>query len=143
MFIDRATTDETSVPFGERRRAIQLRIGSLIGKAYAKTSRGLTVLATIGVLVAVVRFRRQKPSLILLALAFGSLTAVVSRITLLGYIDAASFHTYFLHYCSPASPFLIVFVVSGLYLGYSSLSSPGMVPKPRKDLCMLLSTQAE
>ncbi len=134
LYIEHASADDASSSFGERRRAKQQRIGSLIGKVYAKTSRGLTVLAAIGVLVAIVRFRRHRPSLALLALAIGSLTAVISRIMLLAYIDATSFSTYFLHYCSPASPFLIVFIGSGLYIGYSSLSSPGMLSQLSRDL---------
>jgi hypothetical protein len=124
LYIDHAAADETSSSFGERRRAKQQRLGSLIGKIYSKSSRGLSVLAAIGVLVAIMRFRQHSPSVALLALAFGSLTAVASRIILLAYIDVTSFSTYFLHYCSPASPFLIVFVISGIYLGFSSLSKP-------------------
>jgi hypothetical protein len=44
----------------------------------------------------------------LLALAFGSLTAVVSRIMLLAHIDATSVPAVNLLYVSPASPFVIL-----------------------------------
>jgi hypothetical protein len=142
LFIDRATADETASLFSERRRTVQRRIGSLIGKAYARSSRGLSVMATIGMLISVLRFRRWKPSIPLLALAVGSLVAVVSRVMLLAYIDAVSYPPYYLHYCSPASPFLIVFVVSGLYLGYSSISGAKTMAKPSKDLYAPLSTSA-
>ncbi len=134
LYIDHAAADETSSSFGERRRAKQQRLGSLIGKIYSKSSRGLSVLAAIGVLVAIMRFRQHRPSVALLALAFGSLTAVASRIILLAYIDATSFSTYFLHYCSPASPFLIVFIGSGLYIGYSSFLPHGTPSQPYPDL---------
>jgi hypothetical protein len=126
LFIDRATADEEKWPISERRHAIQMRIAHRVGKLYAKSSRFVTVLATIGILVAIGRFRYRRPSLPLLVLAIGSMAAVASRILLLSYIDATAFSAYYLHYCSPASPFLIIFVVSGIYMGWSSLFRQGV-----------------
>ncbi len=105
----------------DRRRAFQTRNAHRLGLIYAKSSRPLAVFATIGLLVAIVRFGVRRPSLPMLAIAVGSMVAVASRIFALSYIAATSFTTNFLHYCSPATPFLIVFVITGLYLGCSSL----------------------
>jgi hypothetical protein len=123
LFIDSSTADQEHWTTGDRRRAFQMRIAHRIGMLYGKSSRFLTVLATIGMLIAIVRYRVRRPSLALLALAIGSVAAVASRILLLSYIDATSFTTYFLHYLSPATPFLIAYIGSGLYVGYSSLSA--------------------
>ena len=143
LYIDQTTAGETIPLFNERRRTMQRRIGSLIGKAYARSSRGLSVLATIGMLISLLRFRRRKPPIPLLAVTVGSLVAVVSRVMLLAYIDAVSYSPYYLHYCSPASPFLIVFAVSGLYLGYSSILGAKMTATPSKDLYVPVSTSAQ
>jgi len=128
LFMDVQTATEGQA-VSERRRAFQMRIAHRIGTVYAKCTRTLTVLAAIGLLLAIVRFRVAQPSLPLVVLAIGSIAAVASRILLLSYIAATSFKSDFLHYCSPASPFLIVFVVSGLYLGCSSVLNKESRPK--------------
>jgi hypothetical protein len=127
LFIDRATADDETWPIGEHRRAVQMRIAHRIGKLYAKSSRILTVLATIGLFVAIGRFHYRRPSLPLLVVAIGSIGAVASRLVLLSYVAATSFDTHFLHYCSSACPFLIVYIGAGMYLGYSSFLAPESV----------------
>lgn len=122
LFIDRTTVDEMPSHIAEHRRGIQQKVGHQIGTLYAKLSRVLALLAGAGLLIAIIRFRLNSGNLPLIALALGSLTAVVCRILLLAYIDATTFSTYYLHYCSPATPFLIAFVVSGLYLGWATLT---------------------
>ncbi len=123
LFVDTATTDEQTWPVGERRRAIQMRIARKIGRVYAKSSSFLAGLASLGLLAAMIRWRKRPFSVPLLAVALGCGTAVASRIFLLGYIAATSFDTYFLHYCSPATPFLIIYIGLGIYLGCTSLVS--------------------
>ena len=123
LFVDSATADETASTLSDRRRTIQRKIAALIGKMYSKSSRTLSLLAAIGMLTAIVRIRRRQLSLPFLALALGSIIAVACRVVMLAYLDAVAFPTYYLNYCSPASPFLIVFMMSGICLGYLSLSS--------------------
>lgn len=120
LFIDLASGDEEKWTIAEHRRSIQMRIAHSVGMYYARSSRLLAVLATLGMLVAIVRYRVHPPSLPLLALASGSMVAVACRILVLSYIAATSFTTDYVHYCSPATSFLIVLVISGIYLGWSS-----------------------
>jgi hypothetical protein len=128
LFIDLSTADEETSHIGAHRRAIQQKLGHEIGLAYTKTSRVLALLAALGLAVGIVRFRPNRGSLAMIAIALGSLVAAASRVMVLAYIDATTFIAGFVHYLSPASPFLIVFIVSGVYVGYSSFAAP--IAKP-------------
>jgi len=76
----------------------------------------LTLLAGLGVLVAVIlrRYRPLPDGVIVLALVCA--TAVATRIALLAYLEVTSFPATHLLYLAPATPFLLTFVVLGLYL---------------------------
>ena len=65
-------------------------------------------------------FRRVKP-VPLYALALASLMAVVSRVGLLSYLEVTSIPSHNLLYLSPAMPFLIIFIVTALFLGARSV----------------------
>jgi hypothetical protein len=52
----------------------------------------------------------------IVALTLACCTAVATRIVLLAYIDVTSFPAANSLYLSPASPFLLIFAVLGLYL---------------------------
>ena len=68
-----------------------------------------------------IRSRMPAAMLALIALAAGSLLAVAARIVLLAYLDATSIPAANVLYASPATPLLIVFAVTGTYLGWISL----------------------
>jgi len=90
-----------------------------IAAAYAIAFPILSIFGAAGLLLAIL-FQRLRPiPASLLALGLGSLVAVVTRIALLAYIDAAIFPAATLLYASPASPFVIIFTVVGIYSGGS------------------------
>jgi hypothetical protein len=105
---------------GGTRGDLQKHVGSVIAQVYARSFLTLSIAAIGGLILAIATSLQRGPLIPLMAIALGSLVAVASRIALLAYIDAVSFPTHFLYYCSPASPFLIIFVVLGIYLGLPS-----------------------
>jgi hypothetical protein len=117
---------------------VQVKIAQIIASGYAIAFPVLAIFGAAGLLFATL-FRRQHtiPSS-LLALGLGSFVAVATRIALLAYLDASLFPAATLLYASPASPFVIILTVVGIYAGGSiiltrnqSLPSGGPTsPKP-------------
>jgi hypothetical protein len=105
----------------EVRRDIQLRLMRAIGKVYAVTTPILAILAVCGVVLAMALPRRASCPEFVPALTLACGGAVAARLVLLAYIDASSFPAANLLYASPASPFLLMFIVLGLYLGGRTL----------------------
>ncbi len=103
----------------------KLKIAGTLAKLYATLTLPLAVLALLGAFAAGVLawFRPLRdPSLRpLLALMLALAAAMATRIALLAYIDATSLPAVRNLYLSPATPFLLVFVVLGLYLGATAL----------------------
>ena len=100
----------------EVRRGVQLRLMRAIGTVYAAAAPGLAAVALFGV-IAAIALRRSigvPRGIIPLVLACGA--AVMARILLLAYIHATSFPTDNSLYLSPASLFLVMFIVLGCYL---------------------------
>ena len=114
VYVDSAAVGE-GTKLTDSRRAVQLKIARLIASAYAKAFPILAIFGAGGLLFATF-FRRWCPIPTgLLALGLGSAAAVLSRIVLLSYLAATSFPGANLLYSSPATPFVIVFTLVGLY----------------------------
>jgi hypothetical protein len=108
----------------ETRRGIQTAIASAIAYVYPGMFLVLTGTGFIGVMFSAFRWRGQRDQGFLIALAAGSLSAAGSRIALLAYLDAAAIPAVNLLYAAPATPFVIVFAVTGTYLGWLSFAAP-------------------
>jgi hypothetical protein len=115
IYIDRSGADQQLETATGRRRTMQARVGNAIASVYATLAPTLFVPASIGLLIAIKR--RRSISVPMASLCVGSLVAILSRISLLAYIDATSFRTQYLLYASPVHPFVILYIVSGLCLG--------------------------
>lgn len=121
LFVDSASMRDGGTLTG-RRQALQVRIASGIAQVYAAAMPVLAALGVCGIVAAVARFRKRRPSATLLALAISSLVAVGCRIALLAYLDATSLPATSLLYASPATPFVIVVAILGIYLGLAKPS---------------------
>lgn len=111
--------------------SIQLKIASAIASGYAVTFPILTVLGAAGMLLAIILGKPHPFPTALVAFALASAAAVCTRIVLLAYIDASSFPAATVLYCSPASPFVVILAVVGIYLGCAtvvSLNRSGRMP---------------
>ncbi len=97
------------------RQGAQLRFATLLGAAYRLAMPAAFGLAVLG-LAAALLLRRGVPAA-LYALSLASVTAIVCRVLILSYLDATSIPSANSLYASPASPFVIVFTVVGLYAG--------------------------
>jgi hypothetical protein len=106
----------------EMRRNVQLTIAHAIGLTYAAAMPFLTALALIGVIIAVAVRPSRRASAGVLALVLACAAAVASRAVLLAYHEVTLLPGAVNPvYLSPASPFLIAFVLLGLYLGILAL----------------------
>jgi hypothetical protein len=112
----------------EMRRSIQEAVASVIAYLYAGTLPVLTGIGLIGVLFAAFRWRGQREQGCLIALAVGSMLAAGSRIALLAYLDATALPAANLLYAVPATPFVIVFAVTGTYLGWLCVTTRSANP---------------
>jgi hypothetical protein len=101
---------------GELRRTILLRVMQTIAKLYAVIAPVLAAIAALGLLLAMVLLRHVPVPRGVFPLALACGVAVATRIGLLAYIQATSFPAMNALYLSPASPFLILFIVLGIYL---------------------------
>ncbi len=115
LFVDRV--DETpTFPFRTMLAQVQLTLAKRLAVPY-KAARFLWPVALAGLALAfALDFHRAKP-VALYALALASLVAVVSRVGLLSYLEVTSIPSRNLLYLSPAMPFLIIFIVTALFLG--------------------------
>jgi hypothetical protein len=108
-----------TMPVTSWRRGLQRRIAGPIGRAYAMIAPIGFVLALAGLAAATVL--RRGPPLAVYTLALASLVAIACRILLLAFLDSTSIPANNTLYASPASPFVIVFVVTGLFAGWAAL----------------------
>jgi hypothetical protein len=97
--------------------SLRHRLARAIARFYRIALRTLWPLACIGLLLALVFRRRCAAPPLLYALALGSAVAVICRVLLLSYLEVTSIPSNNILYLSPATSFLIIFVVLGLYLG--------------------------
>lgn len=107
----------------QRLRRVQLSVARLIARVYSIIIPALAVVASIGFVVALAlqRFRRPLPPGMLTLTAICA-AAVAIRIALLAYLDVTSIPAINLLYLSPATPFLLCFVVLGMYCGVMVLA---------------------
>jgi hypothetical protein len=110
--VTRASSVKLAIP-------VQAKIAAVVAKGYSMAFPVLVALGAIGLLLATF-FRTKHPAPIL-ALGLASAVAIGDRITLLAYIDASSFPAASVLYGSPASPFVIILTVIGIYLGYRTV----------------------
>jgi hypothetical protein len=102
---------------------VQVKIASVIASGYSIAFPILTIFGAVGLLLATLLRKRHPFPIALLAFGWASAVAVCTRIVMLAYIDATYFHAATVLYSSPASPFLIILVVVGIYLGYVTILS--------------------
>ena len=115
MLVDKVEEDP-AFPFGTMVQRMQLRLARVLAVPY-RAAHVLWPFALASLALAVgLDFRRPKP-LGMYALALASLTAVLSRITLLSYLEVTSIPSLNLLYLSPAMPLFIVFIVTAFFLG--------------------------
>src|SRR5262249_22640322 len=90
---------------------------------YSTACSVLPALALIGILLAVAMrpIRTAFPEVLALGLACG--VAAATRIELLAYLAVTTLPANSLHYVSPAAPFLLTFVVLGLFLGVQAVAA--------------------
>jgi hypothetical protein len=102
------------------RRNLQVRIARAIASGYSTVFPALALIALAGLAAALI-FRQYFPLPVpLLALGWASLAACVVLTALLSYLTASSdFPVAHPLYTSPASPFVILFTMLGLYAWFS------------------------
>ncbi len=99
----------------------QLKVASLIASFYAILMPVLAVLGTLGLVLAIAFKRVAVIETEILALVLASAAAIITRMALLAYIATTSFPAANLLYSSPASAFVIIFAVGGVYCGWAVL----------------------
>ncbi len=112
------TVETNSVPDTARlTESAQVKIATIIARGYAMAFPVLAIFGVVGLVFAALLRRQPSIPASVLALGLGSVAAVATRIMLLAYIDASSIPVAILRYTSPASPFVIIFTVVGIYAG--------------------------
>ncbi len=112
------TVETNSVPdTAKLTESAQVKIAAVIAKGYAMAFPVLAIFGVAGLVFAALLRRQPAIPASVLALGLGSVAAVATRIALLAYIDGSSFPAANLLYASPASPFVIIFTVVGIYAG--------------------------
>jgi hypothetical protein len=104
----------------ERDRAIQSLMRPLAA-AVAYAMPFLVPIALAGTVLCCCSRQRLRQHRALLALAAACAVACLTRVAVIAYIDATLWPAVRTHYLSAAAPFLIIFAVVGLYLGYVTL----------------------
>ncbi len=108
--------------FTEVRRAVQVKVASVMASTYAAVFPTLAACGAAGLLVATFFRRRCRIPTSLLALGLGSALAVATLIVLMAYLAASSgFGVANVLYTSAASPFVIIFTTLGIYSWYVTL----------------------
>ncbi len=116
-----AATERDPGRAGAARRAVLLRIATVIAGFYAWATPVLCGLGGLGLLVSLAMRRALPPNPTLLALTGASLVAVLCRIALLAYLDVTSIPSANILYAAPASGFVILFALGGTILGGQAL----------------------
>ncbi len=89
----------------------------LLAQIYALLVPYAFALAMLMFGVAIVFHRSVPLNRALVAVAVAAFTAVVSRAVLIATIDVTSWEAINVQYMSPAAPFVLIFIVVGIYLG--------------------------
>jgi hypothetical protein len=120
-FVSRFGRSSPVSVLGESRRDTLLGLANIFAKAYAILTPPLAGLAGVGLLLGIALRRRATPCGGLIAVTLACATAVATRAILLTYIGVTSFPAVDSPYLSSASPFVLMFVVLGLYVGAGAL----------------------
>jgi hypothetical protein len=100
------------------RRAQVQEIARQIARAYAAAATPLFVAGCAGLLLALLTLG-QNPAL-LIGFGLSALAAVAARIALLSYLDVTAIPSQSTLYLSPASPFVLIVITIGVWLGVRS-----------------------
>jgi hypothetical protein len=104
-----------------RRHHLQFAIARRLASAYGAVMPVLSIVAVGGIVVAALSAVVRRQPITLLGFALACAAAVAGRVALLAYLHVTSMPTLIQVYLSPASPFLLVFVLLGLYAGSGAL----------------------
>jgi len=108
----------------EKLRRLQLSVARVIARTYSTIMPMMAVLASIGFVAAIVLQRSRPLAPGILALTAACATAIAARIALLAYLDVTSIWSVNLLYLSPVAPFLLCFIVLGIYCGIMVARAP-------------------
>ncbi len=108
-------------PAVQRRQAIIRAIARRIARLYRVAMLIGSVTACLGLAIGLFWRRHLGLPPAVIALALASVTAVVSRIALLSYLDVTAIPSANALYASPAAPFAILFVLAGSFIGYRAI----------------------
>lgn len=114
IFIDYAHSSVQN-PITSARSALQHHLADNIASLYKKIMPFLFFLAALGFLVSLFRFIKDWHVTPLFVLCFASLAAVSTRLVLLAYLEVTSIPSLNILYVSPASPFIVIFSITGCY----------------------------
>jgi hypothetical protein len=128
VYLESLVTDSSS-PLEQRRR-FQDRIMRPVAAVYAWLTPAASMLALVGVAAAALRSRVRRAQTLPLLLALASLAAVLARAALLAYLDVTSIPSANGSYTTPASPFVVVFAVLGVWLGWLALKDTRAAATP-------------
>jgi len=104
-----------------RREQMIWSIMRVFAQLYSFAMPPLAILALVGFVAYGVRQWNAPLRFPLFALALGCAVACACRMGLIAYVDVSAFHAVTAYYLAPATPFAIVLVTLGLYLGYSTV----------------------
>jgi len=104
-----------------RREQMVWSIMRVFAELYSSAMPPLAILALVGFVAYGVRQWNAPPRFPLFALALACAVACACRMLLIAYVDVSAFHAVTAYYLAPATPFAIVLVTLGLYLGYSTV----------------------
>jgi hypothetical protein len=89
----------------------------LLAAGYATLVPFAFIAAMLMLALAILFSRRVPLNRALVVVAVAAFTAVVSRAVLIATIDVTSWEAINVQYMSPAAPFVLIFIVVGIYLG--------------------------
>ncbi len=133
--------DPTLYPFLEFTRTDQEKVlaartlpyhpvALMVGKAYRVIASAFVITGLIGLFYAAWTFRRHPHLAFPIGLAAAAVTAIISRIALLSYLDVTSMPSMTVLYLSPATPFVFVAGVVGTWVGWNAYRPP--IAKPHR-----------
>jgi hypothetical protein len=126
IFIEQRTSFDVTATSGKR-RAVQQFIARWLGSAYAVAIPVLAALAIVSTLLALLQLRPLPVAPV--ALMAGCSVAIAARIVLLAYLDATSIPSANLLYVSPASPFVLILAVVGIWFMVALLQARYRSPR--------------
>jgi hypothetical protein len=113
--IDRVAAEE---PSGTEKHFKPIQdIARAITDAYARSMQMLFATGCFGILIGLWMLRRNPEYLYLTGIAAAAAVAVASRIALCSYVDVTAFSTMSTLYLSSATPFVLIVVGLGNWLG--------------------------